>query len=269
MRDIIHELDAKSIGIPDLIDIFSTHFGGCSQSEEETKFCRAPEQWAARMLHTNKGGLAAIELLEHGTQHDVDVLRRQVVEFRSAPQETEVARRYVFTGIPLNHGLAFDGWFQFFPVPKEAPQSDRMDVRHPAVLEAVYSKPPNGIIAMRRRIQALDEIELILNVLYRGSVHTQRSGLHEWGFPLGSSDTTSKPFNVVYGWPEMPSGDGTFTDIQAYEDFAVVPYEEYYARLGGVVVNGEPVPSIGSDFGKFCKSCVLYFYTEWNFIQSE
>ena len=250
MRDITRELDAKSIEIPDLIDIFSAHLGSCSQSEEETTFYRTPEQSAVRMRHTNKGGLAAIELLEHGTQRDVDILRRLIAEFRSDLQETEVARRYVFTNIPLNHGLAFDGWFQFFPVPREAPQSDHMNARYPAIIEAAYSKPANGSIAMRRRIQALDEVELFLNVLYRGGVHTQRSSLNEWGFPVGSSDAPSVPFNVVYSWPAMPSGDGAFSEIQAYEDFAIAPYEQYYAHLGGMFVDGKPVPSIGSDFGR-------------------
>jgi hypothetical protein len=248
MRDLIAALDISGIDFDELLLIFHDHYGSSAQSETETEYRRGRDTPALRVRHTAKGEIKGIEACKAWQASDLGELQCRIAEFKSQPGKTDVVQRYVFTRFEMARALTVEGWFAFLPVPHEAPRSALVYGSAPAVIEVAYTRTTNTLIAGQRRQKALNEVELLLNVLYKWGVQSRPNGPAEWGILSGAEGSASVPVHLGYSWPSMVDSGGKFSDLGCYQSFEQIPPERYYTEPATFSLDGTDLPAIGTDF---------------------
>jgi hypothetical protein len=221
----------------ELVGIFGTVFLLARwESNDRVNYFHSEQGHVLDVVYSKRGQILGFEPGPGLTDELIAELREQVDAAFAQDAGVEVRRGLLFGMPPVNsfwrHG---DDW-QILPAPPQAPRPSFLMGDHPFVLEYRVRSSSAFSVALMRRSRRYWELHLLLSLLLRGRITRETpESQHHWvilpePMPNGRQTAYVNEGYLVGEGFVLVADD--FSDPSEYQQLAVVPDDDYYARRG-------------------------------------
>lgn len=252
MRNLLDELHLSRIKSGELIHFLGNIYPDVRQiSNTEVSYSACPEQ--SIVLRYDGDTLVAIT---SQSVTELDRVRDLILENVIHEHGVIIARRVLYSRVPIKKYWRFSERFQISPIPESAPHARAMIEPHPFILEYQVKKTPNKLLEIYRRVRTFEEITLLLNAVSRHRIWMPPKALEMKWFVVALNEQLQ-----TFCGQEGYATNGLTADVHKFTDFApesqmtLEDYNRYYTTPYFVGDEYSLPITIGSFFSKWDELC--------------
>jgi len=211
--------------------------GGDSTDKHSLLFPGRQDKYCMRLAYDRNYVLVDIHSGPDLTDSELSEVIDLVAHDLYSEAEPKVGSAVCFSVLPVTEYFLRQNDFQIMPVPPDAPRPDFLIADHPFLLEVQIKGSRNAAVEIQRHLRRSREVELLLCVLLRGYIRSDRSKLrHSWVMPPADKNpprlSPSVFWQVGYHYEGHKYLREHFSPTIGIPPMEICDPNEYYSRFG-------------------------------------